>query len=75
MAQVKVDHMLRWRGLLEPLVLVEDKSISVMESHLLNLLNIPQDLFRRTEQWNWEGAFSIIAKVNLYSLFDFTLLG
>jgi hypothetical protein len=62
--QVKVDHILNWDGLKEPVVLIEDKSTSVMEAHLPRLLAVTPDIFRRTGQWNWEGALSIIAKVN-----------
>ena len=55
-------------------MLIEENSISVMRSCLEGLLNALGDLFRRTEQWSWEGASSIIAKVKVYSLFDFIAL-
>jgi hypothetical protein len=61
--QVKVDHILHWDGLKEPVVLIEDKSKSVMEAHLPRLLAVTPDIFRHTGQWSWEGALSIIAKV------------
>jgi hypothetical protein len=61
--QVTVDHILHWDGLKEPVVLIEEKSTSVMEAHLPRLLAVTPDIFRRTGQSNWEGALSIIAKV------------
>jgi hypothetical protein len=47
----------------EPVIIVEDKAISVMDFHLGDLLSISQGTFRATEQLNWEGAPSIVAKV------------
>jgi hypothetical protein len=64
---VKTDHAIlttdatadQW----EPVTIVEDKAISVMDFHLPDLLSISPDTFRATTQLNWENAPSIVAKV------------
>jgi hypothetical protein len=66
------DHAILWsnQGVQDPnpAVLIEDKSIFVMGAHLPALLDMRSDLFRSTNQHNWEGAPSIVAKVPFFHL-------
>jgi hypothetical protein len=50
----------------QPVVIVEDKAMSVMDSHLGDLLSLSPDTFRVTTQLNWERAPSIVAKVRAF---------
>jgi hypothetical protein len=67
-AQVKTDHAILTTGSpgdddWEPVIIVEDKAMPVMNFHLEDLLSISPKTFRMTRQLNWEKAPSIVAKV------------
>jgi hypothetical protein len=69
---VITDHVILWsnQGVKDPnpAVLIEDKSIFVMGAHLPALLGMRSDLFRSTNQHNWEGAASMVAKVPFFHI-------
>lgn len=67
-AQLKTDHAILTTnspgdGDWEPVVIVEDKAMSVMNFHLEDLLSNSPNIFRMTRQLNWEKSPSIVAKV------------
>jgi hypothetical protein len=63
--QVKTDHAIITTGddNWEPVIIIEDKAMSVMNFHLEDLISISPNTFRMTSQLNWEKAPSIVAKV------------